>query len=108
MTEGDDSGIRARGEEALSELAQAIAENPLVGGALARALGAGERAAVAQRQAIGALNLASSSDFERLELRLRSFASRLEAIEDSLDQLRDDVAALKARDVATGAQEPDA
>lgn len=108
MTEGDDSGIRARGEEALSELAQAIAENPLVGGALARALGAGERAAVAQRQAIGALNLASSSDFERLELRLRSFASRLEAIEDSLDQLRDDVAALKARDAATGAQEPDA
>ena len=98
MTEPDDSGIRARGEEALSELAQAIAENPLVGGALARALSAGERASVAQRQAIGALNLASSSDFERLELRLRSFASRLEAIEDSIDDIRDDLAALKARD----------
>jgi chromosome segregation ATPase len=55
---------------------------------------------VAQRQAIGALNLASSSDFERLELRLRSFASRLEAIEDSIDQLRDDVAALKSRDAS--------
>ena len=41
---------------------------------------------MAQRQAIGALNLASSSDFERLELRLRSFASRLEAIEDSIDR----------------------
>ena len=108
MTEDSDSGIRARGEEALTELAQAIAENPLVGGALARALGAGERAAVAQRQAIGALNLASSSDFERLELRLRSFASRLEAIEDSIDEMRDDVAALKARDARGSAQEPEA
>ena len=108
MTEGDDSGIKARGEEALSELAQAIAENPLVGGAVARALGAGEKAAVAQRQAIGALNLASSSDFERLELRLRSFASRLEAIEDSIDDLRDDVAALRARDASGSAQEPEA
>ena len=105
MTEGDDSGIRARGEEALSELAQAIAENPLVGGALARALGAGERAAVAQRQAIGALNLASSSDFERLELRLRSLASRLETIEDSIDDMRDDVAALKARQPNPPAQD---
>lgn len=108
MTEPDDSGIKARGEEALSELAQAIAENPLVGGALARALGAGERAAVAQRQAIGALNLASSSDFERLELRLRSFSSRLEAMEDSIDRLRDDLAELKARDADRGAQAPDA
>ena len=108
MTEGEDSGIKARGEEALSELAQAIAENPLVGGALARALGAGERAAVAQRQAIGALSLASSSDFERLELRLRSFASRLESIEDSIDSLRDDVAALKARDAGGADQVPGA
>ena len=107
MTEGDDSGIRTRGEEALTELAQAIAENPLVGGALARALSAGERASVAQRQALGALNLASTSDFERLELRLRSLASRVEAMEDSLDQLRDEVVALRASG-AGDAQDPDA
>lgn len=105
LTEEAENGIRARGEEALTELAQALAENPLVGGALARALGAGERAAVAQRQAIGALNLASSSDFERLEVRLRSFASRLEAIEDSIDQLRDDVARLKADSSGTQASD---
>jgi len=104
VTEEDDNGIRARGEEALSELAQAIAENPLVGGALARALGAGERAAVAQRQALGALNLASTSDFERLELRLRSFASRLEAMEDTIDDLRDEVAGLRARQAEAGTQ----
>ena len=96
MTEESDSGIKARGEEALAELAQALAENPLVGGALARALGAGERAAVAQRQALGALNLASSDDVDRLEIRLRSLSSRLEAIEDSVDRLGDDVAALRA------------
>ena len=108
MTQGDDSGIKARGEEALTELAQAIAENPLVGGALARALGAGERAAVAQRQAIGALNLATSSDFERLEMRLRSFASRLESLEDSMDQLRDDLAALEAREAGASGQDPGA
>ena len=107
MSEADDSGIRARGEEALSELAQALAENPLVSGALARALGAGERAAVAQRQAIGALNLASSSDVERLELRLRSLASRLEALEDSLDDLRDSVSALREQRDA-GPQGPEA
>jgi chromosome segregation ATPase len=108
MADEDENGIRAKGEEALSELAQAIAENPFVGGALARALGAGERAAVAQRQAIGALSLASTSDFERLEVRLRSFASRLEAMEDSIDDLRDQVAALKARDAGSATQSPDA
>jgi chromosome segregation ATPase len=100
LSEADDSGIRARGEEALSDLAQALAENPIVGGALARALGAGERAAVAQRQALGALNLASSADVERLELRLRSLSSRLEAMEDAMDDLRDSVSALKAQAAA--------
>ena len=108
MTEEGDSGIKARGEEALSELAQALAENPLVSGAVARALGAGERAGMAQRQAIGALNLASSADFERLELRLRSFASRLEAIEDSMDQLSDEIAALKSRPAEASDQAPGA
>ena len=93
----DSGGLRARGEEALGELAQALAENPLLAGALSRALGAGERAASAQRQAIGALSLASSSDLARLEQRLRSLSGRLESIEDSLDQLGDDVAALRGR-----------
>jgi hypothetical protein len=41
-------------------------------------------------------------------LRLRSFASRLEAIEDTIDEIRDDVAALKARDAGGSAQELDA
>jgi hypothetical protein len=79
--------MRERGEEALGELAQALLDNPLLGQALGKALHAGERAAQAQREAIGVLNLASSSDLERLEQRLRSLSVRLEEVEDQLDAL---------------------
>lgn len=81
------SSLRGRGEEALGELAQAVLENPLLGQALGKALSAGERAAQAQRSAIGALNLASSSEVERLAQRLRTLAARVEALEDQLDEL---------------------
>jgi CRP-like cAMP-binding protein len=90
-TDESKSGIRARGEDAVGELAQALLDNPLLGAALSRALGAGERAAQAQRSAIGALNLASASDVERLEQRLRSLSGRLEEVEDRLDALADEV-----------------
>ena len=96
MDPGDErSGIRARGEEAVGELAQALVENPLFNSALSRALGAGERAASAQRSALGALNLASASDIERVEQRLRSLSGRLESLEDRLDDLGDQVRALE-------------
>ncbi|MDX6583733.1 MAG: hypothetical protein QOI10_2917 [Solirubrobacterales bacterium] len=96
MESGDDrSGIRARGEEAVGELAQALVENPIFNSALARALGAGERAASAQRSAMGALNVASVSDVERLEQRLRSLSGRLESLEDRLDDLVDELRALR-------------
>ncbi|HSI80168.1 MAG TPA: hypothetical protein VK919_05900 [Solirubrobacterales bacterium] len=85
--EEEASTLRERGEEALGELGQALLENPLLSQALGKALHAGERAAQAQRNAIGALNLASSFDLERLEQRLRSLSSRLEAVEDQLDEL---------------------
>ena len=93
----DRNGLRARGEEAVGELAQALLENPLFNSALGRALGAGERAMSAQRTAMGALNFASSSDVERLEQRLRSLSGRLESIEDQLDEMAEDLAALSAR-----------
>jgi chromosome segregation ATPase len=98
MSSTDDrSGIRARGEEAVGELAQALIENPLFNGALAKALGAGERAMSAQRNAMGALNMASGSDVERLEQRLRSLSGRLEALEDRIDELSDELAELRSR-----------
>ena len=91
----DKSGIRAKGEEAVGELAQALFDNPVFSSALGRALGAGERAVGAQRSALGALNVASGSDVERFEQRLRSLSGRIEAIEDRLDEIGDEVAALR-------------
>ena len=90
------STIRTRGEEAIGELAQALLENSVFNSALGRALGAGERAVQAQRTAMGALNIASSAELERLGRRLRSLSDRMEAIEDRIDELSDDVAALRA------------
>ena len=75
-------GFRARGEEALGDLAQALLENPLFNQAVTAALGAGERAAQAQRTAMGALNIPAVSELERLEQRLRSVSNRLESVED--------------------------
>jgi chromosome segregation ATPase len=88
-------GLRARGEEALGDLAQALIDNPLFSQAVSTALGAGERAAQAQRSAMGALNIPAASDLERLEQRLRSLSHRVESIEDRLDELGDELAALR-------------
>jgi chromosome segregation ATPase len=88
-------GLRARGEEALGDLAQALLENPLFNQALTTALGAGERAAQAQRTAMEALNIPAASELERLEQRLRSLSNRLESVEDRIDDLSDEVAALR-------------
>jgi len=90
-------GLRGRGEEALSDLAEALLDNPLFGQAITRAVGAGERAAQAQRSALGALNIPSASEVERLEQRLRSLSNRLESLEDRLDDIVDELAALRHR-----------
>ena len=89
MSDGD--GLRERlqkqGEDTLGKLAQDLLENPLITGALTRAFDARERAAAAQEVAMGALNLPSAADLERLTRRLRSVSQRLEGIEDSVDRL---------------------
>ena len=86
----------------MGELAQALIDNPLVNEAVKKALGAGERAAEAQRSAMGALNFAAASDIERLEQRLRSMSSRLEDLEDRLDDVLDEVRALTRRPQPSG------
>jgi CRP-like cAMP-binding protein len=92
---GERSGIRAKGEEALGDLAEALLDNPVFSQALSRALGAGERAAQAQRSAMSAVGVPAAADLERLERRLRSLSGRLEEIEDRLDELSEDVAAVR-------------
>jgi hypothetical protein len=87
----DIRGLRDRlgkqGEEALGRFAQEMLENPIVAGALTRAFEARERAVQAQEAAMGALNIPSAADIERLTRRLRSVAQRLEGIEDALDRI---------------------
>jgi len=86
--EDDTNGIRARGEEALGDLAQALLENPLFSQALGRALGAGEKAVQAQKSALGAFDVASAGDLERLVKRIRSLSERVEELEDTVDAQR--------------------
>jgi hypothetical protein len=87
----DDKGFRERvtkqSEETIGRLAQELLENPVVSGALSAAFETRERAMRAQEVAMGALNLPSASDLERLTRRLRSVSQRLEGIEDGLDRL---------------------
>ena len=86
-----DEGLKDRlarqGEDALGRLAQDLLENPLVNSAITRAFSAREKAAHAQEAAMGALNLPSAADIERLTRRLRSVSQRLEGIEDAVDRL---------------------
>lgn len=89
--EQDDSSenIRSRvsrqGEEALGKLADELLTNPVINSALTHAFEAREKASQAQETAMGALNLPSAADVERLTRRLRSVSQRLEGIEDMLD-----------------------
>src|SRR5436853_5995589 len=79
--------ITRQGEDALGKLAQDLLENPLINGALARAFEAREKAVQAQEVAMGALNIPSAADVERLTRRLRSVSQRLEGLEDGVDRL---------------------
>jgi predicted nucleic acid-binding Zn-ribbon protein len=98
---GDDTspeGLRDRlarsGEDALGKLAQDLLDNPLINGALSRAFEAREKASQAQELAMGALNIPSAADIERLTRRVRSVSQRLEGIEDGVDRLDEHIRTL--------------
>jgi hypothetical protein len=74
-------------EDRLGRALSDLFENPLLNGALGRAADAREKAAQAQELAMGALNLPSAADIERLTRRLRSVSQRLEGIEDGVHRL---------------------
>jgi uncharacterized coiled-coil protein SlyX len=79
--------LSRQGEEALGRIAEELISNPVVNAAMARAFEAREKAVLAQEAAMGALNLPSAADIERVTRRLRSVSQRLEGIEDSIDRL---------------------
>jgi uncharacterized coiled-coil protein SlyX len=101
-TMADESGpglrdrIARQGEDALGKLAQELLENPLVNSAITRAFDARERAVQAQEAALGALNLPSAADIERLTRRLRSVSQRMEGIEEAVDRLDQRLAAMSS------------
>jgi len=95
MEDYEQDGLRARSEQAIGELAQALIDNPTLHNAISAAFGAREKAIEAQQAAMGALNLSSATDLERLERRLRSFSQRLEDVEEQLDDLSREIGGLR-------------
>lgn len=96
MDEYDDpDGLRARSEQAIGELAQALLDSNVLENAVAAAFGAREKALEAQQAAMSAFNLPSAGDVERLERRVRSLSQRLEEVEDQVDRVARDVSEIR-------------
>jgi hypothetical protein len=74
-------------EERLGKALSDLLENPVITGAIGRAFDAREKATQAQELAMGALNIPSAADIERLTRRVRSVSQRLEGIEDGIDSI---------------------
>ena len=74
-------------EDRLGKALTDLLENPVLTGVVGAAFDARERAAQAQEVAMGALNIPSAADIERLTRRLRSVSQRLEGIEDGVHRL---------------------
>ena len=79
--------LTGAGEDHLGKALSDLLENPLLTGTIGRAFDAREKAAQAQELAMGALNIPSAADIERLTRRLRSVSQRLEGIEDGVHRL---------------------
>jgi predicted nucleic acid-binding Zn-ribbon protein len=98
----EDGGLSGRltrqGEEAIGKLAQDLLENPLINGAISRVFEAREKASAAQEAAMGAFNIPSAADIERLTRRLRSVSQRIEGLEDAVDRIADRLKAASGAD----------
>ena len=90
--------VSRTGEEALGKIAEELIANPVVNGAIARAFEAREKAVQAQEAAMGALNIPSAADIERLTRRLRSVSQRMEGIEEAVDRLDQRLAGIAVDD----------
>jgi chromosome segregation ATPase len=91
----EQDGLRARSEQAIGEIAQALIDNPTLHNAISAAFGAREKAIEAQQAAMSALNLSSATDLERIERRLRSLSQRLEEAEEQIDDLNREIGVLR-------------
>lgn len=82
-----DEGAPDTGEGTLGRIAHDIAGNPVLQNAIQGVMGASERISQAQEAALGALNLPTASDLDKLIRRVRSLSQRLESVEDGIDRL---------------------
>lgn len=96
--EGMSARLTRQGEEALGKLATDLLENPLINGAISRVFEAREKASAAQEAAMGAFNIPSAADIERLTRRLRSVSQRIEGLEDAVDRIADRLQAASGGD----------
>lgn len=103
----DGESLRARSEQAIGEIAQALIDSPTLHNALQAAFGAREKALEAQQAALSALNLPSAGEVERLERRLRSFSQRLEDVEEQLDDLSREIGGLRRKMAAKADESAD-
>ncbi|MCK9250177.1 MAG: hypothetical protein M0P31_14525 [Solirubrobacteraceae bacterium] len=96
--------VRGAGEETVGKMAKDVLSSPLVTGAAKRAMEVRERATQAQEVAMGAFNVPSAADIERLTRRVRNVSQRLESIEDAVERLDDRLSDLgddtRLRDIA--------
>lgn len=106
--EQEQESLRARSEQAIGEIAQALIDNPTLHNAIAAAFGAREKAIEAQHAAMSALNLPSASDVERIERRLRSFSMRLEEVEERLDEISRELGQLRRQGAKSASSKPKA
>lgn len=95
--EGIKDRVQSKGERAAADLANALIGSPAFGQAVSAAVTAREKASEAQRAAMGALNVSSQDEADRLERRIRVLSDRLEETEDRLDLALEEIRGLKAR-----------
>ena len=107
VEDDDQDGLRARSEQAIGELAQALLDSQVLENAVAAAFGAREKALEAQQAAMAALNLPSAGDVERLERRLRSVSQRLDEVEDEIDRVAREIGGLRRQLAAERREEGD-
>lgn len=100
--------LSRQGEEALGRIAEELIGNPVVNRAVTGAFEARDRAVQAQEAAMGALNIPSAADVERVTRRLRSVSQRLESIEDALDRIEERVSSAAAAAAEVPGAAPDA
>ncbi len=94
--EGIRDRFQSKGEKAAADLAQALIGSPAFGQAVSAAVAARDRAAEAQRAAMGAMGVSSQDEADRLERRVRVLSDRLEESEDRLDAALDQVRELRS------------